>query len=240
MSGGRGRRLGTALVLATVLSGCQVLGGGPDGPGLPTGPGGTDSPTGTDGTGQEPPRTIPPQLLECGDPQAREKGGDGEQVDLTEIAVASEATWTVPAGYMDADGYYDDLAYETQTFMVTLVPQDPSYDTLDLLGVLGYEGLDWGELARECGEVPVEAMLERVQQYQEALGSQALGEAELTEVAGLPAVTQEMRIPRYDFRGYWLFSQTELLFIGCQWTSPGARTEIIRACEELVAGVQVD
>ncbi len=82
-------------------------------------------------------------------------------------------------------------------------------------------------------------MLERVQQYQDTLGSEALNEPQVTEVAGLPAVTQDMRIPNYDFRGYWLFSQTELLFLGCQWTSGSARPEIERSCRELVESVVV-
>src|SRR5699024_9037072 len=113
------------------------------------------------------------------------------------------------------------------------------FHSLDVLGVIGYQGLDWGQLAEACGRVPMEAMLERVAEYQEALDAGAIDEAELTEVGGLPAVTQAMSIPDYDFRGYWLFSQTELLFLGCQWTQEIVREEILSACAELVGTVQV-
>ncbi|WP_159622310.1 hypothetical protein [Ruania rhizosphaerae] len=227
-------RAAVGLLLAGVLTGCQVPGAGSENAPTP----GTSGET-SDGRPGEPRRTIPPQLLECGAPDAGNKGAGEEQIDLTDARVAADARWTIPAGYTEAGGYYDDLAYERQTFLITLVPDDPGYDTLDLLGIIGYEGLDWGDLARECGQVPVAAMLERVQQYQDTLGSEALNEPQVTEVAGLPAVTQDMRIPNYDFRGYWLFSQTELLFLGCQWTSGSARPEIERSCRELVESVVV-
>ncbi|UFU08101.1 hypothetical protein [Ruania halotolerans] len=213
-----------------LLTGCQLMPGtsGPDS----TGPENTSaSDTGAGGSGDGP-HTIPPQLLECGE-------SSDPEVQLTDALVASDGQWSVPAGYQPAEGYYDDLAYEEQSFLETLVPESPGYHTLDLLGVIGYVGLDWGQYARECNRVPVEAMLERVAEYERALGAEAIDDAELTEVAGLPAVTQAMEIPRYTFRGYWLFSQTELLFIGCQWTSDHAREEIEMGCAEIVGSVQV-
>lgn len=229
---------GAAASLLLALSGCSLLDGDdPETEPPSSGP--------TDGQGEHPSGqpTIPPQLLECGDPAG--KGGDSEEtegddpVELTDALVASDASWDVPAGYESATGYYDDLDYEQRMFMHTYVPTAPGYDTLDLVGVLGYDGLDWGQLAQECGQVPLEAMLERVAEYQDLLDAEPLDEAELTEVGGLPAVTQTMRIPSYDFRGYWLFSQTELLFIGCQWTSQDAQAEIESSCADLVATVQV-
>lgn len=229
--------LGAAGAVLIGLSGCSLIGS--DGP-TDDPSGGTSSTPGTEPSGD---RTIPPQLLECGDPNAKPGGGedaeDGEQVELTDARVASDASWATPEGYYSADGYYDDLDYEELSFLHTYVPEAGGYDTLDLVGVLGYTGLDWGQLAQECGRVPLDAMLERVAEYQEALGAGTIDDAELTEVGGLPAVTQAMSISSYDFRGYWLFSQTELLFIGCQWTSESARGDIESACSELIGTVQV-
>ena len=236
MRGGRLPAWGAAAVVLAGVTGCSLL--GPDEtPPEPT----TAGPTSSEQPSGRP--TIPPQLLECGDP-AGKSGADGgtdgdDPVELTDAHVASGASWDVPAGYESASGYYDDLDYEQRMFMHTYVPSAPGYHTLDLVGVLGYDGLDWGQLAQECGQVPLDAMLERVAEYQELLDSEPLDEAELTEVGGLPAVTQTMRIPSYDFRGYWLFSQTELLFIGCQWTSESARAEVEASCADLVSTVQV-
>ncbi|WP_147917601.1 hypothetical protein [Ruania zhangjianzhongii] len=229
--------LGAAAALLVGLSGCSLI-GSDDAPDVPS-----DGPPSTPGAVPPEDRTIPPQLLECGDPNA--KPGDdadaegGEQVELSDARVATDATWGTPDGYYSADGYYDDLDYEELSFLHTYVPSAGGYDTLDLVGVLGYTGLDWGELAEECGRVPLEAMLERVGEYQGLLGADPLDEAELIEVGGLPAVTQAMSIESYDFRGYWLFSQSELLFIGCQWTQESVRSEIESACSQLVGTVQV-
>ena len=233
----------TALAAATAvligLSGCSLIGSESptDGP--------TDDSSTTPATVPPEERTIPPQLLECGDPNAKpgeddaEGDADGEQVELTDARVASDASWATPQGYYSADGYYDDLDYEELSFLHTYVPEAAGYDTLDLVGLLGYTGLDWGQLAEECDRVPLSAMLERVAEYQQLLSAGTLDDAELTEVGGLPAVTQAMSIESYDFRGYWLFSQTELLFIGCQWTQESVRAEIESACAELVGTVQV-
>ncbi len=224
-----------AAALVIGLTGCSLL--DPDSP--------APSPTAAGPTGGAHPSgrpTIPPQLLECGQDtpkKADPAAGDQDQVDLTDAPVAGTAAWDVPAGFEESWQYRDDQDYEQRMFMHTYVPTAPGYDTLDLLGVLGYEGLDWGDLARECGQVPLSAMLERVSDYREMLGAQPLAEAELTEVAGLPAVTQELRIAAYDFRGYWLFSQTQLFYITCQWTSDTARQHIEAACTDLVGSVRV-
>ena len=227
--------LGAAVAVLIGLSGCSLIGseGSTDDP--------SESPSHTPGAVPAEDRTIPPQLLECGDPNGKPGGGadDGEQVELSDALVASDASWSIPAGYYSASGYYDDLDYEQLSFLHTYVPEADGYDSLDLVGVLGYTGLDWGQLAEECGRVPLEAMLERVSEYQGLLGADPLDEAELTEVGGLPAVTQAMSITNYDFRGYWLFSQSELLFIGCQWTQDSVRGEIESACAELVGTVHV-
>lgn len=232
--------LSAAVAVLIGLSGCSLI--GDDGPGA-GGPTDEDSASAPSTVPPED-RTIPPQLLECGDPNAKPgaddgDGGDGEQVELSDAQVATGASWDTPDGYHSASGYYDDLDYEELSFLHTYVPTSPGYDSLDLVGVLGYTGLDWGQLAQECGRVPLEAMLERVGEYQQLLGAGTLDEAALTEVGGLPAVTQAMSIENYDFRGYWLFSQTELLFIGCQWTQESVRDEIESACSELVGTVQV-
>ena len=226
--------LGAAVAVLVGLSGCSLIGSDSpaDGP--------SDSPSSTPGPVPAEDRTIPPQLLECGDPNGKSGDGeDGEQVELSDALVATDASWGIPEGYYSASGYYDDLDYEQLSFLHTYVPEADGYDSLDLVGVLGYTGLDWGQLAEECGRVPLEAMLERVSEYQGLLGAEPLDEAELTEVGGLPAVTQAMSIVSYDFRGYWLFSQSELLFIGCQWTQDSVRGEIESACSELVGTVQV-
>lgn len=230
--------LGAVAAVLIGLSGCSLIGSDSptDDP--------SDDPSSTPSTVPAEDRTIPPQLLECGDPNGKPGDGagdgeEGEQVELSDARVATDASWGIPEGYSSADGYYDDLDYEQLSFLHTYVPGAGGYDTLDLVGVLGYTGLDWGQLAEECGRVPLEAMLERVGEYQGLLGAEPLDEAELTEVGGLPAVTQAMSIVSYDFRGYWLFSQSELLFIGCQWTQDSVRAEIESACSELVGTVQI-
>src|SRR5699024_6107226 len=112
---------GAAASLLLALSGCSLLDGDdPETEPPSSGP--------TDGQGEHPSGqpTIPPQLLECGDPAG--KGGDSEEtegddpVELTDALVASDASWDVPAGYESATGYYDDLDYEQRMFMHTYVP----------------------------------------------------------------------------------------------------------------------
>lgn len=234
----RGNRVVPAAVLGFVLGlgGCSLLGG--DEPAEAPTSGGPQS--GPEPTGRP---TIPPQLLECDGSTGKPAGGQerdrSEQVDLTDALVASDASWDVPAGFQESDEYYDDMDYEQRMFMHTYVPTAAGYHSLDVLGVLGYTGLDWGQLAAQCGRVPLDAMLDRVAEYQTMLGAQPLDEAQLTEVGPLPAVTQAMRISSYDFRGYWLFSQTELLYLGCQWTTESVRAEMESACTELVSTVRV-
>jgi hypothetical protein len=61
----------------------------------------------------------------------------------------------------------------------------------------------------------------------------------MTEVDGLPAIHQLIGLESYDYTGYWLFTESQLMHIYCQWTDDAYQETIVDGCESLVASVQV-
>ncbi|WP_277050653.1 hypothetical protein [Ruania albidiflava] len=232
--GGRHRRVGGALLAVTLsgllaVSGCDLIGeehAEPD----PT-PGGSEAAGGHSGSDDHP--TIPPQLLECG-----EKEADPDELQLADVDLTT-ATWSMPDGFEESFLYVEDNPVEDVATTWYAVPTDPELPTLNVLNVVLYTGLDWGDLADACGRVPLEAVEEQLARYREHIDAEPLSEAEMTEVAGMPAVTQHIGLASYDYVGYWLFSETQLLHVYCQWTDEAAREVIEPACTPLVESVTV-
>ncbi len=232
-AGGAGRRpgagrglvaAGVGLVLA--LSGCGASGGGDEAPSADGAAAGVAG-----GSGEGP--TIPSQLLECG-----EKEADPGELQLADVDLTT-ATWSMPDGFEESFIYREDNPVEEIATTWYAIPTDPPLPVRNVLNVVLYTGLDWGDLADACGRVPLTAVQEQLARYREHIGAEALDEAEMTEVAGLPAITQHIGLAEYDYVGYWLFSQTQLLHIYCQWTDEANREVIEPACTPLVDSVQV-
>ncbi|SEE15801.1 hypothetical protein [Ruania alba] len=238
-----GVRASVALLGAVLLAACgsmPELPGGPD----PTGAEGSDQGS-SDGSGNG--GTIPPQLLECGDesadPGADDKNsGDGEEDDESLVLTETDLTtvrWSTPSGYAEASGYHEDNPVEELHSLWVAEPVDDPAPSLNVLNVAIYVGLDWGQQARQCGQVPLSAVEERLAGYMEQIDAELLGEPEMTEVAGLPAISQRVRLSNYDYVGYWLFSQTDLVHLYCQWTDGQYQELIEQGCAELVPTVEV-
>ena len=192
--------------------------------------GGDGSPTGA----QEPatmPTEIPSWLLECGNDK-------DDSLKLADLDL-TQATWSTPSGFVVVTSYYEENPVESVYSAWYAEPTDPVMPTLNVLNVIIYTGVDWGDLADECGRVPLDAVEEKLAQYREQIGAQALSDARMTEVAGQPAITQEIGLSEYSYTGYWLFSESQLFHAYCQWTDPGYRDVIERGCDDLVASVSV-
>ncbi|UFU04409.1 hypothetical protein LQF12_07500 [Ruania suaedae] len=233
--------LALALVAAT---GCQPDGGG-DGAGGSDGSGSPGSSgSSSDGSGPGGPATIPPQLLECGDPSADSKddggkdGTDAQNLLLTDTDL-TQATWTMPEGFEEAFGYVEDNPVETLEQIWVAEPAGDAAPSLNVINVVVYSGLDWGALSQECAQVPLSAVEERLAGYREQIDAEPLTDAEMTEVAGLPAITQQVGLSDYDYLGYWLFSRSDLVHVYCQWTAPEHRSVIEDGCADLVASVRL-
>ena len=229
----RGAVLATGISLLLGLAGCGALGGGGgDGPDGDGGAGGSSGGAGgSGGSGSHP--TIPPQLLECGDKEA-----DPGELQLADVDLTT-ATWSMPDGFEESFAYVEDNPVETIATTWYAVPTAPELPSLNVLNVVLYTGLDFGDLADACGRVPLEAVSAQLARYREQIDAEPLDEAEMTEVAGMPALTQHIGLASYDYVGYWLFSETQLLHIYCQWTDEEAREVIEPACTPLVDSVQV-
>jgi len=202
-------------------------------------PGGTD-PSGPDPTADPSPTAtmpseIPSWLLECGsDPDDKRD----ESLQLTTLDL-TQATWSTPDGFAQASGYIEDNPVEILYSDWVAEPTNPPLPRLDVLSVVIYTGVDWGDLADGCGRVPLDAVEEKLARYREQIGAEPLSEAEMTEVDGLPAIHQFIGLDRYDYTGYWLFTETQLLHVYCQWTGASSKDTIVSGCEDLVASVQV-
>ena len=233
--GRRCSRGGVALPAAAVaavlaLTGCGIL-GGDEQESPPTGSADGSSDGGSRASGDRP--TVPPQLLECGQDRAEDDELQLADVDLT------TATWSMPEGFEESFSYIEDNPVEEIDTTWYAVPTDPELPSLNVLNVVVYTGLDWADLADSCGRVPLEAVEEQLGRYREQIGAEPLDEAEMTEVAGMPAVTQRIGLSEYSYLGYWLFSETQLLHVYCQWTDDSAREVIEPACQPLVESVSV-
>lgn len=219
----------SAVVLCLALVGCdQFPGGDADGP---EGSGSDGEVAGTEEDGD--PVTLPPELLECGDPSSTDSQ-DG--LMLAELNLA-EASWSMPDGFTETFSYFEDNPVEN---LVSLWVAEPESDpvTLNVVNVTIYDGLDWGKLADQCGRVPIEAVEERLAGYRDQIGAEPLTDAEMMTLAGHPAIQQSLSLAEYDYLGYWLFSQDQLLHLYCQWTT---QQDLIESgCEELVDSLAVD
>lgn len=205
-----------AAVLAVAIGGCSDAGDGVDGETTPS-----SSPT-----------VIDPALLECGEPSDDDSVLQLSDVDLT------AATWMIPEGFVETFIYSEDKPVEHIESFRTLEPEsDPVLR--NVLTVVVYSGLDWGDAVDECGRVATSVVDERLAGYHETTGAQSLTEVSATEVAGLPAVEQDLRLPEYSYRGYWLFSRGQLMHLYCQWTDDSEKDLILEGCDELVASVEV-
>lgn len=219
----------SAVVLCLALVGCdQFPGGDADGP---EGSGSDGEVAGTEEDGD--PVTLPPELLECGDPSSTDSQ-DG--LMLAELNLA-EASWSMPDGFTETFSYFEDNPVENLVSMWVAEPESDPVD-LDVVSVVTYDGLDWGDLADRCGRVPVAAVEERLAGYRDHIGAEGLSEPEMTTLDGHPAIEQSLRLEQYDYQGYWLFSEDQLLHVYCQWA--GEPEVIEDACTELVGSLEVD
>ncbi len=218
-----------ALLLA-VVAGCAIpgVGGGGDDP-TSSGPDGGSTAT--------MPTEIPSWLLECGDDTGKD-GDRDEALQLTTLDLTA-ATWSMPAGFQQAAGYAEDNPVETLYSEWIAEPTDPPLPTLNVINVVIYTGVDWGDLADGCGRVPLSAVEEKLARYRDQIGADPRSEAQMVEVAGLPAIQQDIGLERYSYTGYWLFTETELLHVYCQWTEPQYKASIVAGCDALVSSVQV-
>lgn len=204
------------VAVVTMLAGCGALGGDAD-----------DEPD-EDATST----TIDAALLECGDPT----NGD-PTLQLTDVDL-SAATWEMPDGFAETFEYKEDYAVEhVESFWAAIAEEDPV--PLNVLAVVVYSDVDWGEAADECGRVAVTAIEERLTTYMQQTGATALGEATSTEIAGQPAMQQDLSLPEYSYRGYWVFGRTQLVHLYCQWTGDDTRDAILAGCEDLLASFEV-
>ncbi|CAM3663391.1 hypothetical protein OCAE111667_21010 [Occultella aeris] len=220
----RATAVAAAVLAIALVAGCDQESPAP-GPDGPTGAGG--------GTGATPtePRTVPPGFLECSDDP------DPKELQLADVDLAT-ATWSTPSTFEVVTTYHEDNPVETIESTWYAEPTSPPLPTLNVLNVVLYSGLDWGDVADDCGRVPLSAIETRLASYRDQIDAEPLTEASMTTVAGLPALEQDIGLASYDYHGYWLFSETQLLHVYCQWTS-GNRDVIEAGCGPLVDSVQV-
>lgn len=219
-----GRRRATALAaagLVLALAGCSSDGDA------------TGGGEGADGSGSaaERPTPIDAALLECGDPAGADPTLQLSEVDLTQV------TWEIPSGFVETFAYSEDLPVEhIESFWAAEPEEDPV--PLNVLTVVVYGRMDWSGDADECGRVPISAVDERLAGYHEVNGAQPLTEVEQVELAGLPALRQDLELPDYSYRGYWVFGRDQMVHLYCQWTSEAEQERVLAGCEELLASFE--
>lgn len=183
------------------------------------------------------PTEIPSWLLECGEEDGKD-GDRDESLQLTTLDLTA-ATWSMPTGFGEASGYSEDNPVETLHSEWIVEPLDPPLPSLNVVNVVIYTGVDWGDLADGCGRVPLSAVEEKLARYREQIGAQPITEAQMIELAGLPAIQQDIGLARYSYTGYWLFTETQLLHLYCQWTDPSYQPTIVAGCDEVAASLVV-
>lgn len=214
-----GIRRSFALVAITLLA-LGACGSGDSGDGEADGESGTE------------PTSIDAALLECGEITETDPTVQLPDIDL------SEATWQMPEGFVETFDYSEDLPVEhVDTIWVAEPEKKPQ--PRNVLTVVVYSELDWGDDVDECGRVPQTAVADRLEGYVQDNDAEPLTEVSEVEVAGLPAYTQSLSLPAYSYDGYWLFSRTQLMHVYCQWTSEEEKTRIRDGCDDLVASIEV-
>ncbi|MFC7406206.1 hypothetical protein [Georgenia alba] len=236
----------TALALAAVLTACGAQGSGAGGPEPGAGP--TDDESGEMVSGPLP-EWLCDNRDEAGDGATAEGTEDPGEPDDSETADGlvltdtdvTEATWETPSGFTEASGYHEDNPVEDLAGIWVAEPSDGSAPTLNVVNVVRYTGLEWDPATGggPCDPVPMGDIEARLARYMDQIGAEPLSDAELTTLAGLPAVTQRVSLADYDYVGWWLFSQQELLHVYCQWTDETYRPVIEAGCDELVASVRL-
>ncbi len=212
----RAKILTTAVLAVCLLAGCSTSDGG-DGGGSPS-----SSPAATDEGGT--PTAVPTDLREC----PGDKGG------RTASSVAGY-TYATPAGFTetaglaqieDAEGAHEDVYYLLD-----------GADGLEVLALIYYPQLEHGPVTDPCGELDVDAVLDRIAQHNEASGSQVTVKPAVTQIDDVPVVTEERSYPQQAIyvRHYWIYSATDLLNVQCQWTSH--QDAVLTGCDTLVASL---
>ena len=193
---------------------------------------GSDDSGDADGESATEPTSIDAALLECG-----EVTENDSVVQLSDVDLA-QATWEVPDGFVETFDYSEDLPVEhVDTIRVAQPEKKPQ--PLNVLTVVVYSDLDWGDDLDECGRVPQTAVDSRLEGYREHNEAEPITEVSEVEIGGLPAYEQQLELPSYSYEGYWLFSRTQLMHVYCQWTSEEEREPILNGCEDLVASLEV-
>lgn len=219
--GHRGTFALVAAALVVTLAGCGVLADD-----------GADQLDGADGGTSASPTAIDPALLDCGTPDDTEA-----TVQLDDIAL-TDVSWDMPEGFTETFKYSEDVPVEhIESFWAA----EPATDPVDLnvLAVVVYSQLDWGTSIDECGRVDAAVIGERLTGYREVSGAEPLTEIESLEVAGLPALQQDLGLPEYSYRGYWVFGRSQLIHLYCQWTSDAEKTRVLAGCDALVSSLVV-
>lgn len=188
---------------------------------------------------------VDPALLECGDPDLADPVLQLTDADLT------VAQWEMPAGFVETFRYHEDNPVERLEHFWVAEPQTDPVDR-NVLVVAVYSGLDWGDEIDECGRVPTSAVENRLAQYVESgselVETEALSAPEPIEIAGLPALQQEVAVEGqdsagvvygYDYQGYWLFSRADLVHVYCQWTDEANAAPIVAGCTELLESLDI-
>lgn len=218
-----GNRRASALLAAVLLMGAAGCGAVGDGAG---------GVAEADGANPQTPTSIDVALLECGDPD-----NEDPTLQLSEVAL-TEATWDMPEGFVETFRYSEDLPVEhIESFWAAEPEQDPV--ALNVLTVVVYSRLDWGSDIDQCGRVSITAIDERLTSYREGNGAEPLTDITSLEIAGLPALEQDLRLPEYSYRGYWVFSRNELVHLYCQWTSDEQKDAVLSGCDELVGSLEI-
>lgn len=184
-------------------------------------------------TTREPPTQLHPALRDCA------PAGSDSELSLTD-ADLNNVSWGTPKDFYDVTGQYvEDNPVEDLQWMWVGGSKHLPPGTLDVISVNYYNNVAWNAYAEDCQSVPLTAVAERLAQYRTHIGAEALSEPEMIEVSGLPAMKQDLRLDRYDYEGYWIFSTDELLHVYCQWENTSAENEIRRGCKSLIESVRV-
>ena len=168
---------------------------------------------------------MPPGFIEC-DGRPPKDGAPVADVDLT--AYTDQA----PTGFVAASGYSEDLPVEGDWVITAYEPIDQAHG-LDVLGMVVYPQMDLGPLTVTCDEISWEDLEARVDQYDEIRGATTVESRERTAVAGLPAVREVVKLPRYTYEGYWIFGRGQVAHAYCQWAVN--ETQIRQGCQEYLS-----